>query len=521
MKRIHVINIITLLISTLLTSTAAVYAGTLNEVSLITRPDENMLQRRELDIEELFERHHEEVAEEEIFEAQEDAPEPEKILEEPKEAPEQEILEAQEEAPEQEILEAQEEVPEPEKILEKQEQADDTSTAEEYPETIDEVLETADFDGETVEVATMAQFIAAVANPEVAIISVQANLSQTSASIMAVDRPLLIQGNGFTLTFGNNGLNFQLVEVEEASTLRIENAVITKVGTTPLINANVDISRDWTVELEDVQEVNANTMRLLSLPEGRVAFTGGINTFTRTSSAQVFIVAKEILVTNQATVTINRGNAIVFSSAATVASPKLTVQDGSTMAITTASGVANTINFEGTHPEIQIQSGSRLEVSTVGTTAAPTDIRNNAIALTGAEPKLLVHADSSLSVTTTLAKRGIHLSGENPVVSIKDSTVSITSATQGALNLVGTSPRLIVESSVLALIITTGQAINLNGETPSFIVDDSEIDIQSTTGQRINLVGDEPSLRLKESQLAMGQPLDEASFYKESTQKSR
>ncbi|EPH95447.1 hypothetical protein D922_01187, partial [Enterococcus faecalis 06-MB-DW-09] len=180
----------------------------------------------------------------------------------------------------------------------------------------------------TAEVTTMAQFREAVANPDIGIISVQANLTEATTNVLTVDRPLLVQGNGHTLTFGINGFYFQLEEVTEATAFRIENATLTKVGVTPLINAIVESSKNWTVELEDITEVNANSMRLASLPEGSIHFTGGVSNFTRTTSAQTFIEAKEVLVTNQAEVTISRGNATVFFSSATILNPKVLVEQG-------------------------------------------------------------------------------------------------------------------------------------------------------------------------------------------------
>ncbi len=238
------------------------------------------------------------------------------------------------------------------------------------------------FDGETAEVATMAEFREAVGNPDIGIISVQTNLTEATANVLTVDRPLLIQGNGYTLTFGINGFYFQLEEVTQASTIRLENVTLTKVGATPLINATVESSKNWTVELEDITEVNANTMRLASLPEGSIHFTGGVSNFTRTTSAQTFIEAKEVLATNQAEVTISRGNATVFFSSATVLNPKLTVEQGAAVTITTTAGVANTIDLRGEKPEVFLQNGE-LDVATVGTTAAPTDTTNNTISLTG------------------------------------------------------------------------------------------------------------------------------------------
>ncbi|AZP91651.1 hypothetical protein CYK55_00245 (plasmid) [Enterococcus mundtii] len=225
-------------------------------------------------------------------------------------------------------------------------------------ETDEATEESTVFDGETAEVTTMAQFREAVGNPDIGIISVQANLTEATANVLTVDRPLLIQGNGYTLTFGINGFYFQLAEVVEPSVFRIENTRLTKVGTTPLINATVESSKNWTVELENITEVNANTMRLASLPEGNIHFTGGVSNFTRTASAQTFIVAKEVVATNQAEVTISRGNATVFFSSATVSSPKIVVENGSSLIITTTVGTSLAVDFRGDSPLINVKNYS-------------------------------------------------------------------------------------------------------------------------------------------------------------------
>ena len=114
---------------------------------------------------------------------------------------------------------------------------------EEEPNALAQVVETTVFDGEIAEVATMAQFREAIDNPDIGVISIQANITETTANILTVNRPLLIQGNGYTLTFGINEGYFQLEEVSQASTVRIENAILTKVGVTPLINATVENSK--------------------------------------------------------------------------------------------------------------------------------------------------------------------------------------------------------------------------------------------------------------------------------------
>ncbi|WP_429975057.1 WxL domain-containing protein, partial [Enterococcus sp. DIV0840c] len=374
---------------------------------------------------------------------------------------------------------------------------------EERPERVIEERAQTTFAGETAEVATMAEFRAAVANPEIGTISVQANLTEATANIMTVDRPLLIQGNGHTLTFGNNGFYFQLGEVTEASAFRVENATITKVGVTPLVNATAALSSNWTFELETITEVNANTLRLAFLPEGRVLFTGGTSNFTRTTSAQTFIEAKEISATNQAQVTISRGNGTVFFSPATVAAPKLTIDNGASITVNTTAGVANTINFRGERPEIQLQTKGQLIVSTVGTTAVPTDTSNNTIALTGVSPKITVMEESRLAVTSTLAKRGVHLAGNDAELAISDSALSVRSATQAAVNLSGANPSVSVKNSTSQLISTTGQTMVLNGTTPTVSYEGSTGEVTSTTGVRLNMVGETPKLSLIDTELTM------------------
>ena len=134
-----------------------------------------------------------------------------------------------------------EEVRDPVAEAPQEQQTDEKETNEES-----KVSEPTVFDGETAEVTTMAQFREAVANPDIGIISVQANLTESTANMLIVDRPLLIQGNGYTLMFGNDGFYFQLGEVVEEHSFRIENARLTKVGATPLINATVENSKNWT-----------------------------------------------------------------------------------------------------------------------------------------------------------------------------------------------------------------------------------------------------------------------------------
>ncbi|MFP3775515.1 WxL domain-containing protein [Enterococcus mundtii] len=362
-----------------------------------------------------------------------------------------------------------------------------------------EVIEPTVFDGKTEEVTTMAQFRAAVANPDIGIISVQANLTEATANVLTVDRPLLIQGNGYTLTFGINGFYFQLAEVVEPSAFRIENTRLTKVGTTPLINATVESSKNWTVELENITEVNANTMRLASLPEGNIHFTGGVSNFTRTTSAQTFIVAKEVLATNQAEVTISRGNATVLFSSATVADPKMTVEQGATVTITTTAGNANTIDLRGENPEIAVQNG-HLSVGTIGpaTATTPTNTTNNTIVLSGVSPKFNLDQESTFSLRTTLSKRGIYLAGNNSQLTVNNSEFSVTSATAEAIRSEGQNGILTIVNSNMNLTTTTGRAMRVNGKINILR---SNLSTNSTTGLPISTDNANGEIVIDESQL--------------------
>lgn len=347
-------------------------------------------------------------------------------------------------------------------------------TNEEETDEASQVVEPTVFDGTTAEVATMAEFREAVGNPDIGIISVQANLTAATANVLTVDRPLLIQGNGYTLTFGINGFYFQLEEVTQASTIRLENATLTKVGVTPLINATVESSKNWTVELEDINEVNANTMRLAALPEGSIHFTGGVSNFTRTTSAQTFIEAKEVLATNQAEVTISRGNATVFFSSATVSNPKLTVEQGAAVTITTTAGVANTIDLRGGKSEVSLQSGE-LDVATVGTTAAPTDTTNNTIALTGTTPKITMNSNAQLTVRSTSSKRGVFMSGTDGEIFLDNSNLSVSSETTAGVFLNGDNSTIYLNRSRADFISTSGRSIFVQGTDALLSMSNSEL----------------------------------------------
>ncbi|MDA9472551.1 pectate lyase-like adhesive domain-containing protein [Enterococcus sp. 5H] len=360
------------------------------------------------------------------------------------------------------------------------------------------------FVGRTEPVTNMAELIAAVADPNVGTISVQNSFTSNSAHVMTVNRPILIQGNGHTITFGNPLLYFEFVEVATASSLRMENVTLNKVGTQPLMNsADISTSGNWTLELENVKGLaTSNALRLVRLPQGKVHFTGGVNTFQRssTTSSANFIQAKEVIASNSASVEINQTpNFSVFYSDNTVIAPKLIVREGATINVIVgpSGSAANTIDFRGPQPEISVQSGSTLDISSASSNTTPTNIANNVVALVGANPKVSVETNSTFSIKTSGSKRGIFMSGEAPTVSIKDSNFNITNASGERIQLNGNNASLEMTTSSLTMNATTGSGISITGSTPEVKLNNSKIIMEdSGSSKAISLTGTDALLSL-------------------------
>ncbi|MCB5951479.1 hypothetical protein LI951_05325 [Enterococcus sp. BWT-B8] len=363
------------------------------------------------------------------------------------------------------------------------------------------------FTGEIAEVSTMDEFKEAVSRSEVSIISVQENLVGNTGSAMAVNRSLLIQGNGHTLNFAHNNLYFQLGEVAESSVFRMENVTITKSVIMPLVNASAEASGNWTFELEDIQEVDANTMQLAALPQGVVHFTGGNSSFIRSQSTRTFIEAKEIIASNHAEVVISRGNTAVFFSAETVSSPKVTIEEGASVSITTAAptagvgATANTIDLRGNNPELLIQTAASLMVSTIGTTTSPTNTNGNTIALVGANPKVSVFSGGNVTISSTAAKRGIFLFGDQPSLVMQLGELNVTATTGQGICLSGKEPKIIAQDSKGIIESTSGQRINLQGDDSQILLTNSVFDMKATNGQGFFMGGTTPEMRLNNSEI--------------------
>ncbi|MCB5951486.1 hypothetical protein LI951_05360 [Enterococcus sp. BWT-B8] len=358
------------------------------------------------------------------------------------------------------------------------------------------------FTGEMAMVSTMDEFKEAVSRSEVSIISVQENLVGSSASKMAINRSLLILGNDHTLDFTNNDFFFQLEEVTEPSVFRMENATITKNGMFLWVLSSVEDSENWTLELEDIQEAGWYGKQLASLPQGVVRFTGGVSNFTQPSST-TFIESKEIFVSNNAEVVINRDSTIFFSSDATIASPKVIIEEGAFVSIT-ASGPENVIDLRGDDSEILIQNDAFLTINSAGTNSAAG--MKSAIALVGAKPKVSVLSGGSLVISSTNNKLGISLNGEGPEIQVDDGNMSIDS-TVTSIYLNGKEPKIIAQDSNIIVKSTSSHikdsGIFLTGDDSQFLLTNSILDMKLVSCQGITMGGTAPEMKLNNSEITI------------------
>lgn len=390
----------------------------------------------------------------------------------------------------------------------------DQPVDEQHAEDESKKAEQAIFDGKTIEVDTFEQLRAAIANSEVAKIEVRANLSRTSTAaataIGALNRSLVIKGNGYTIDFGggstsaldNGSLILSELDTNQEATLKVENAILRKNMPLAIFNARGN-GLGWELQLENITEHANNVGTLAYIPQGKVAFTGGMNRsiLPNLNVNRNFIEAKETIISGGATVDVTRGNTCVIWSSSTVKDPKIKISEGSRFNIITGTGTVNTIDLSGENPTIELSGGSILNLQTQGTSANPTIGSNNSIMLRGIRPRLVAENDSKIQVQSTNAKRGVVLEGITPTIIVSNSIIDVKTATGAGVALVGNNANLTVTGSQLDVTTVSGQAINLSGNGALFEGNESKVTIQSTTGQRMNLIGSNPILNLKNSRL--------------------
>lgn len=295
------------------------------------------------------------------------------------------------------------------------------------------------FDGGTAFVANMSEFISALQDPAVSILSLQADLVQSTLSIMTIDRPIMIQGNGHTLTFTNNSAYFRLLAVNEETIFRIENLTYQKTGNTALIQTTNALSRNWVVELEGVEEASENRSPFILAREAKVHFTGGINRFeAMTMDSDTLFNLKEVEAGNQAQVIIDKPNMWIFYTAPDIQEPRFLLGAETQMTITTRQGDANTIDLRGDNGQMTINHGASLIIQSPGTAADATILNNNAVILSGKNPRFIVAENSVFSIDVAFRKRGLVLTGENPELTVQNgSKVRLTAENANALRVNG------------------------------------------------------------------------------------
>lgn len=358
------------------------------------------------------------------------------------------------------------------------------SSEEEIPSESEKTeIEVTASDGDTAEVTTFEELREAVSDDAISTIEVQANLTRSGTGITTaignLNRDLVIRGNGFTINLGADNGGLQLAELadEEQAILRVENTIITKTGALPVFNS-VGGGRGWCLELENISEGSTNAARLASIPEGIIEFTGGENRFIRAITG-TFITAKQVVISNNSGVTINRGSSNYFFSGADVDNPSIKIRDNSQLNITTASGTNNPIALRGINPSLTIEGNSRLLINSPGTTATPEDTSNNVISMNRENAQIVVNDDSELKIVTTNNKRGIHLPGANASIHVNHSKLDVQSVTAPAINLADESGTFSSDKSNIAISTTIGRGL-LSGNKIHLL--DSVFTTGSTTG---------------------------------------
>jgi len=353
--------------------------------------------------------------------------------------------------------------------------------------------------GEIAEVYTFAEFQAAWIDSEVSKIDVMNDIQRSTTTVLGdLTRSLVINGNGNEIHFNSNtNISHSLGATADGqpATLRIENARLTRVaGTNVLFTSTAANSANWTLELDNVTESGAITGSFASIPNGKVAFTGGNNSFSTTSAnTQTFITAKKIEASAGAQISISRGNAVIFSS--TVADSHIEVKDGAAFVIRTNTGTANNINLTGQDSKITLTDAATLDIESSGS-------GNQILFMSGARPEITVSGGSTfraIMTGTNTAKRAVYLSGTTPKITVEDSLYTSWSATGISTGLANSDAEFTAINSEVTIQSTTGAGIHLNGTSPTMNVVGSDVQVNTTTGTGVYLQGANSYMNVQQS----------------------
>ncbi|QCJ57936.1 hypothetical protein DDJ96_15135 (plasmid) [Enterococcus mundtii] len=118
----------------------------------------------------------------------------------------------------------------------------------------------------------------------------------------------------------------------------------------------------------------------------------------------------------------------------------LKISNNSEVKLTSGSGTARNILFNGARSKMIIENQSKLILNTSGPTSAATDTANNAIQFVGASSELTVRNQSILDVNVTAgAKRGVFFQASNGLFQVIDgSEINISTDAANSVHLAGT-----------------------------------------------------------------------------------
>jgi hypothetical protein len=368
------------------------------------------------------------------------------------------------------------------------------------------VLPTAEFIGEERPVNTFAEFQAALDDPDVAIISLEGNIEVAGSAL--ITRPLMIKGNGYQIDITSTTTSFTLQDVTSPSTFRLENISLTKIGTNQIPVIRGRDGENWTIELEDVTEtvsrMGTASLQLINAPDAKVHFTGGVLTLNNETSVWTYIVARELALSNQARVDIQRRNTAnpIWTSDAGTEEPKLVLTGNSQLKIACPAdgNTANTLYLQGTNPSVMIDD-SLLEIVTGSSPTSVTDSGNNTLALIGNNSQLTIQSGGKIEINTLGTRRGIHMVGTNPHVAVRQGSLDITTGNGVGLNLTASTSEIsqaIFEDSLVEFTSALGGGVAITGTVPTFSLNNTQATFTSSDGsQAILLNGNNATMILE------------------------
>lgn len=180
------------------------------------------------------------------------------------------------------------------------------------------------------------EFVAAIADATVSTINVKQDLIRGSGAVPGtITRSLTINGEGHLIDFNANNGSIVLGSTSDA-TLVLTNMTVNKLGNTSIINASAANSKNWKIELSDIQSSESIVSGFITAENASVFIRGGTSTYNLASNNTV-IVAKDFVISEGAI--INSTVPKKFYSTE-IADSKITIDGGSKVTVHSESGIA-------------------------------------------------------------------------------------------------------------------------------------------------------------------------------------